>query len=127
VELTSKTAYTYLRHAFAGLGEVVDQLGDDRVNVAPPGPATNSAASLVVHCCGVTKFWLGHVALGRPSTRDRDAEFSATATVAELQSLMTATAAQAKDDLIAMGRGPTSDPSTRPPLWDDEPSDASLG
>jgi hypothetical protein len=33
------------------------------VNVQPHGDRTNSVAALVVHSCGVTEFWLGHVAL----------------------------------------------------------------
>ncbi len=40
-----------------------------------PGPDTNSLAVLAVHVAGAEKFWIGDLTTGRPSTRDRDAEF----------------------------------------------------
>lgn len=67
---------------------VADRLGDNKVGLRPLGPRTNSVAALIVHCCGMAEFWLGHVALGRPSSRNRDAEFTATATVTELHALV---------------------------------------
>ena len=67
VNLDPATAERYLRHAFARMLGVADRLGDERVNVRPHGDGTNAVAALVVHCCGVAEFWLGHVALGRPS------------------------------------------------------------
>ena len=45
---------------------------------------------------------LGHVGLGRPDHRDRDAEFTAVATVAELRAMAAATVAQATADLAAL-------------------------
>ena len=62
-------------------------------------------ASLVVHCCGVAEFWLGHVGVGRPSDRDRDAEFTATASVAELHDLVAACLVQIEADLVAIDAG----------------------
>jgi uncharacterized damage-inducible protein DinB len=40
-----------------------------------PGPDTNSLGVLAVHVAGAEKFWIGDLTTGRPSTRDRDAEF----------------------------------------------------
>jgi uncharacterized damage-inducible protein DinB len=39
------------------------------------GDATNSLAVLAAHIAGAEHFWIGEVIGGRPSTRDRDAEF----------------------------------------------------
>jgi hypothetical protein len=101
------TAELYTRHAFEQMLEVADRLGDDRVNDRPLGPDTNAVASLIIHCCAVTEFWIGHVALGRPTHRDREAEFSSTATVAELHAMVGSTLAQVAEDLAAIDEGRT--------------------
>jgi Protein of unknown function (DUF664) len=98
-----------MRHAYAQMLGVVDRLGDQRVNDRPIDrcPKTNAVAALIVHCCGVTEFWIGHVALGRSSHRDRDSEFTSTATVAELHAMVDATLAQVGEDLAAIDAGAT--------------------
>lgn len=105
MELERGTAELYLRHAYGQMLDVVDRLGEDRVNDRPLGPDTNAVAALVVHCCAVTEFWIGHVALGRPTSRDRESEFSTTATVAELHALIESTLAQVTEDLAAIDAG----------------------
>ena len=105
MELSTDTAFGYLRLGFDQLLAVADRLGDDRVSQRPLGPSTNSVAALAVHLCGVTEFWLGHVGLGRPSSRDRDAELEATATVAELRERIERTLGQAAHDLAALASG----------------------
>ncbi len=40
-----------------------------------PGAEMNSLAVLVTHTAGAERYWIGDVAAGRPSSRDRDAEF----------------------------------------------------
>ncbi|MGE5251757.1 MAG: DinB family protein [Bacteroidota bacterium] len=40
-----------------------------------PGPGMNSISVLVFHTTGSERFWIGDVALGEPSNRDRAAEF----------------------------------------------------
>jgi uncharacterized damage-inducible protein DinB len=107
MELDRRTAQLYIRHAFRQMLEVADGLGDGRVNDRPLGPETNAVAALVVHCCGVAEFWIGHVGLGRPTDRDRESEFSRTATVAELHAMVDATLAQMSEDLAAMDAGKT--------------------
>jgi hypothetical protein len=42
-----------------------------------PGEDMNSLCVLVVHTTGATRYWIGDVAGGIPSNRDRAAEFSA--------------------------------------------------
>jgi Protein of unknown function (DUF664) len=105
MELERGTAELYLRHAFGQMLGVADRLGDERVNERPLGPDTNAVAALIVHSCAVTEFWIGHVALGRPTTRNREAEFSTTATVAELHAMVDVTLTQVTEDLAALDEG----------------------
>jgi uncharacterized damage-inducible protein DinB len=105
VELSPTTVTGYARLAFDQMLEVADRLGDERVNERPIASHVNSVASLVVHCCGVAEFWLGHVGVGRPSTRDRDAEFTATASVAELHGRVADCLAQIESDVAAVAAG----------------------
>jgi hypothetical protein len=105
VELTVDTAARYLHLGFEQMLEVAARVGDEGVNVRPLGADTNAIAALVVHCCGVTEFWLGHVGCGRPTHRDRDAEFTTTASVAELGELVAATLGQAEADLAVIAAG----------------------
>lgn len=85
MELHGQTVSVYVRHAFAGMERVLDRLDDDLVNVRPDDWGTNSVAGLVVHCCELAPSWFAMPGLGRESARDRDAEFGAHATVAELR------------------------------------------
>jgi hypothetical protein len=94
-----------MRHAFGRMLGVADRLGDARVNDRPLGPGTNAVAALIIHSRAVAEFWIGHVALGRPSDRDRESEFSTTATVAELHALVDETLAQLSEDLAAIDAG----------------------
>jgi len=128
MELERATAERYIRHAFTQMLAVADQLGDARVNQRPLGPQTNAVAALVIHCCGVTEFWLGHVGLGRADSREREAEFSATATVSELHTLVDATLAQLSEDLDRIMGGSASDTNRagRVFLLDQDESDGSL-
>jgi uncharacterized damage-inducible protein DinB len=127
MELSPATACRYVRLAFEQMLAVADRLGDARVNERPVSAQTNSVAGLVRHCCGVTEFWLGHVGVGRPTTRDRDAEFTTPATVAELHEMVTAAVRQVDADLVAIEAG-TSSPHAdgRAFLVDEDRSDASL-
>jgi uncharacterized damage-inducible protein DinB len=105
MELQRGTAELYLGHAFRQMLDVADRLGDERVNDRPLGSDTNAVAALIVHCCAVTEFWIGHVALGRPSDRDRESEFSTTASVADLHAMVEQTLAQVSEDLAAIDAG----------------------
>jgi uncharacterized damage-inducible protein DinB len=109
MELERGTAELYMRHAFGQMLDVADRLGDTRVNDRPLDrwPKTNTVAALIIHSCAVTEFWIGHVALGRPSGRDREAEFSSAATVPELRALVASTVSQVSEDLAAIDEGRT--------------------
>ena len=118
---------TYVRWAIAQMHAVVDRLEDETVNRAP-FPRTNSVAVLVVHCCGVGEFWLGHVGLGRTSARDRDSEFVATATRGELHARLDAAADGIVADARALELGEASPAyaAGRQHLQDGDETDASL-
>lgn len=77
----------------AGLGAVADQIGDELINVVPPLPQANSGYGIVYHCTQVVLFWAGTVIGGERIPRDRDAEWSATGTVADLHAAL--------DDVVA--------------------------
>jgi uncharacterized damage-inducible protein DinB len=107
MELERGTAELYMRRAFGQMLDVADRLGDERVNERPLGADTNAVAALTIHSRAVAEFWIGHVGLGRPTSRDRESEFSTTATVAELHALVDETLAQLSDDLAAIDAGKT--------------------
>ena len=126
MELTAATAERYLRHAFRQLLDVADRLGEEQVNERPHGPGTNSVAALVAHCCGVAEFWLGHVALGEPTDRDRDGEFEAAANLAELHAMVDAAVDRAAALLARLDAGEGTDEGGRVFLLDEDGSDASV-
>jgi hypothetical protein len=107
MELERGTAELYMRRAFGQMLDVADRLGDERVNERPLGADTNAVAALIIHSRAVAEFWIGHVGLGRPTSRDRASEFSTTATVAELHALVDETLAQLSEDLAAIDAGKT--------------------
>lgn len=128
MQFTADTAVLYARHGFAQMLAVAERLGDERVNQRPLGPDTNAVAALIFHCCGVAEYWLGHVGMGRPSTRDRESEFSRTATVAELHAAVDVSLAQIEADVaaIAAGRSAPEQAAGRQLLLDGDESDAAL-
>jgi uncharacterized damage-inducible protein DinB len=126
VELSTATAEVYFRRAFTQMLDVADRLGDPKVNERPLGDDTNAVAALIVHCCAVSEFWLGHVALGRPSERDRDSEFSRTATLMELHELVDGTRAQAAVDIRRLEAGEGTDAGGRQFLPEGDTSDAGV-
>ncbi|MDQ3145619.1 MAG: DinB family protein [Actinomycetota bacterium] len=126
MELTPSTAELYVRRAFAQMLAVADRLGDGRVNERPLGHDTNAVAALIIHCCEVDEFWLGHVALGRPSRRDRDSEFSRTATVAELHRLVDDAVTTTVDDIASLEAGEGQDAGGRQFLPGGDGTDAAV-
>ena len=126
MELAPATAEVYLRRAFTEMLQVAHRVGDGKVNQRPHGPTTNAVAALIIHCCEVTEFWLGHVGLGRPSRRDRDGEFSRQATIDELHRLVDETQAAAVTDIQRLEAGQGQDNGGRQFLPDGDGSDAAL-
>jgi hypothetical protein len=75
------------------------ELGDDLVNEVPDLPGANSAYQIVIHCCGMLEWWTRSAILGLDVDRDRDAEFVATGTVAQLTARVEQVRAQFVTDL----------------------------
>ena len=63
---------------------IVEELGDERANMRPDLPGANSPYAILTHCVGVANYWIGMLLAGRQIARDRDAEFRAQGTVAEI-------------------------------------------
>lgn len=87
IDLEDNDVISFVDLAFDRMMRRAVALGP-RVSDRPYLEGSNSVYSLVTHCVGVTEWWFGHVVLGRASQRDRDAEFDATGTVSELQTMV---------------------------------------
>jgi len=100
-----------------GFRRALDRLDDGSINALPDLAGSNSAFQLVTHTLGAVDWWTVHIVLGRPSDRDRPAEFTATGTVHEALAAIDAAQAQLhslRDDLaeateIAVEPEPESD------------------
>ena len=108
MELSSVTVLHYLEHAYGGMRMVLARLDDELVNQSPPDWGTNTVAGLVVHCCELAPSWFETPGLGRPSERDRDAEFEATATIAELNTRIDETLLRLRPLVEEFEAGPTA-------------------
>ena len=89
----------FINEALDGMVAIAEGLGDKRVNQRPDLPNTNSPYAILTHCVGMTGYWLGSVLCGRPSTRDRDSEFHARGTVAEIRQAVKALQTQIRQDI----------------------------
>ena len=105
MDLAPDVVASYVEDALRKQLAVADRLGDELVNRRPHGDTTNAVAALTIHSCLVVEFWLGHVALGHPTDRDRESEFDATATVAELHEVVEQTIDAAAAHLTALEAG----------------------
>jgi hypothetical protein len=127
VQLPPATLELYVRHAFSGIERVLDRLDDQIVNVVPAGWGTNSVAGLVVHCCELAPSWFEAPGLGRPSVRDRQAEFASSATIGELRDRIRTTVARCAVLVHEFDAGPTAtEHELRAFLPGDDHSDAAL-
>jgi hypothetical protein len=76
----------YINGALDGMLQIVEGLGDERVNQRPNNMEnTSSPLVILTHCVGLTHYWLGEVLAGRQVHRDREAEFRAQGTVASIR------------------------------------------
>jgi uncharacterized protein (DUF952 family) len=95
----------YLDAALADMVALALRAGR-HLNVRPHGKGTNSVGALVVHCCAVCEFWLGHVALGREGRRDRDAEFAVRTQLLRLEEALARTRRRCAEDLSVLATAP---------------------
>ncbi len=89
----------FIIEALDGMVAIAEGLGDERVNLRPDLPNTNSPYAILTHCVGMTTYWLGSVLCGRPSTRDRDSEFYARGTVADIRQAVKELQTQVRQDI----------------------------
>ena len=92
----------YIDLALDQMVTIVRALGDDLANTAPELPGANSPYVILTHCLGVMEFWAGPVVAGRPTDRDRDAEFVARGTVDDLHLRVIAARQQLEVDLVSL-------------------------
>ena len=90
---------SYINQALDGMVQVVEELGDARVNLRPDLPGANSPFALLTHCVGLTNYWLGAVLAGRQVHRDRDAEFQARGSVADIRQAVRHLQQQIRQDM----------------------------
>ena len=89
----------FINCALDGMVRIVEELGDGRVNLRPDFPGANSPYAILYHCVGCTNFWIGGLIAGRQVTRDRDAEFQAQGTVADIRQAVVALKNQLQKDI----------------------------
>ena len=86
MSIAPKEFVSYMSAAFDGMLTIAEELGNERLNQRPQNmPNTSTPFAILTHCIGLTRYWLGTVIAGRQIPRDRDAEFSARGTVADLR------------------------------------------
>jgi uncharacterized damage-inducible protein DinB len=66
----------------AEIVKAIDELPTEALDWVP-GPEMNSLSVLIVHTTGAERYWIGDVAKGDPSGRDREAEFRVKGMTAE--------------------------------------------
>jgi uncharacterized damage-inducible protein DinB len=90
-----------LEELYGNLTASVRPLSDECLNWSPPAPETNTIANLVCHIAGSVNSWLAR-ALDEPFERDREAEFRARRSAAELVALLDASRGLAHEQLACL-------------------------
>jgi hypothetical protein len=90
----------FTERAVDGMMAIVTELGDDLANTRPPLAGANSPYVILVHCLGVMDYWAGHVVAGRLVERNRNEEFRASGSVADLLTRVEEAKAQLRRDLL---------------------------
>ena len=100
MSIAPKEFLTYINGALDGMVQIAEALGDERVNLRPNNmPHTNSPFAILTHCVGLTRYFIGTALAGRQVHRDRDAEFRAQGTVAEIRQAVRELQQHLSDDL----------------------------
>lgn len=114
----------FVDEALDGMVRIVSELGDDDANRRPDLPGANAPYAILTHCLGVMEYWGGYVVAGREVQRDRDAEFHAAGTVADLAERVSRGREQLRSDLTDLE--PFAPPRGTPP-GDPNPSKTTQG
>ena len=101
----------FVDQALDEMVRIVTELGDD-ANRRPDLPGANSPFAILTHCLGVLEFWPAYMVVDRPFERDRDAEFRATGSVADLAERTRIARRQLVEDLAdaELSAAPRHDP-----------------
>jgi uncharacterized damage-inducible protein DinB len=99
VPLASDEYLYFLERAFDGMLDALGELREDEINTRPPVPGANSPYAIVHHCVEVAEYWIGHVVAGRRTSRNREAEFSATGSLDDLRGRIADVRRRLLDDL----------------------------
>ena len=117
MQITTDDFLYFINVALDGMVRIVEELGDERVNLRPDFPGANSPYAILYHCVGCTNFWIGGLIAGRQVTRDRDAEFRAQGTVADIRQAVLALKKQLQEDIThVQGDRPLAYPDALKPL-----------
>jgi hypothetical protein len=108
ISLSTDEYLWFVDQALDEMVRIVTELGDDAANRRPNVDRANSPFAILTHCLGVMEFWGAHMVADRAFDRDRDAEFRARGSVAELVERARGARAQLVMDLAA------GDPSAAP-------------
>jgi uncharacterized damage-inducible protein DinB len=90
-----------LEELYGNLTACVQPLSGECLNWSPPAPETNTIANLVCHIAGSVNSWFAR-ALDEPYERDRDAEFRARRSAAELVALLTTSQQLAREQITRL-------------------------
>ncbi len=85
MEIPNDDLLMFIDGALDSMVRIVEELGDEQANMRPDLPGANSPYAILTHCVGVANYWIGTLLAGRQIKRDRDAEFGARGTVAEIR------------------------------------------
>jgi hypothetical protein len=85
IQIHPDDVLSYIDRALNGMLRIVEELGDERVNLRPDLPGANSPFAILTHCVGLASYWFGAVLAGRHIHRDREAEFLAQGSVADIR------------------------------------------
>jgi len=99
MQITADDFLYFINVALDGMVRIVEELGDERVNLRPDISGANSPYVILYHCVGCTHFWIGALIAGRQVARDRDAEFRARGTVADLVQAVRTLQKQLSEDI----------------------------
>ena len=84
--MTAAFFLPFINGALDGMLTIAEELGDDRVNQRPNNMEDTSTPFIILtHCVGLTRYLLGEIIGGGPAMRDREAEFRAQGSVADLR------------------------------------------
>jgi len=99
MQITTDDFLYFINVALDGMVRIVEELGDERVNWRPDLPGANSPYAILYHCVGCTNFWIGGLLAGRHVIRDRNSEFRAQGTVADIRQAVQALKKQLPKDI----------------------------